>query len=421
MAYYNFKGDYISSDEVRIDEPYAPISLVSDRFNDTLARATEVLELLIGTDGQGGLIGEMGEALSATPSISINAPIVDTSMLLETSGLNVPVFDNSGMVSIPAVDVDFSGISLPNDITVAMSWLEANLPSEVYVAVQTQIAADLVDGSTGISESVETAIYTRARNRQQADNLAKYDQINNTIAQLQHAMPAGVSVALLADFGIGQARQEADLEAAIVETQARLAQENRKSAIDGAIRLDQLLRQTREGESTRALDEAKSLADLAVRKYVADIQAFQASWEGKRSEVQAKAENVRAAIETNKGFVDIFKAEAEAFGEAERAVGMRNESGVKLIAAKVEAADLELRAAIAEADATVRAFAAEGSIKEQLAASRAQISSHVAAALLSAVNASASIGYSGSESSSKGYSVSVSGNESHNVEHDPSA
>jgi len=68
---------------------------------------------------------------------------------------------------------------------------------------------------------------------------------------------------------------------------------------------------------------------------------------------------------------------------------------------------------LGEAEALVGAYTSEMSIKERITTSRTQIASHVAAALLSAVNASASLGYSGNESSSKSFGVSVSGQEGH--------
>jgi len=532
MGTYGFDGEYITADSIQIDEPLKPYNLVNDRFTQTLAKAQEVLELLMGSDGTGGLIGEMADSLSAPPPAAITVEAVDTSLTLETSGLPTPVFDGvtveapvfeggnieaptfegggmpvpsfpgvsadvpslpGGMVTVPSIDVDFSGINAPADISVGMSWAEANLPAEVYNALKTQILLDLAEGSTGINGAVEEAIYTRARNRQQVENLSAYNRINNTIAQLQHSLPSGVSAAILADFGIGQMRQEADLENSIIETQAKLAQENRKNAFSAAVQLDQLIRLTRNEESSRALESAKTLADVAIKKYTADIQAFQALWEGKKAEVQARAESVRAAVDTNKGLVDMFraeveafaavsnvetdvfktevaaftavsnveaevfkvegdvfstiskvetdvfkaevdafsavsgidveafKAEVEAFGVAERSSGIRNESAVKLIEEKIAAADLDLRGQVAEANALVQSYTAEMSINERVSSDRMQVASHVAAALLSAVNASASVGYSGSESASTDYRVSVSGSESHSVEHDPAA
>lgn len=414
MATYTLNGDALNA-SVSIDEPYAPISLVTNRFNELAEQGNQVLDLLIGEEGDGGLLGEMEASLGTAPTADIEAKAVDTSIILDESGLTLPTFTGT-LVAVPTVDVDFTGIDLPEEISVALAWAEATLPTEVYDALKTQILADLVDGSTGITEEVEIAIYTRARNRQQAANLAEYNKLVEAQTQLQHALPTGVYASTLADYAIGQARQEADLEASIVETQAKLAQENRKSAIQGAIALHQILVQIRDGESNRNLDGAKALLQGELQEYSEKIKAFQAVWDGKKAEVQAKAEGVRAAVDTNKGLIEVYTAEVQGFGEAEKAIAARNESRIKVLEQLINEADLDLRAQIAEANALVSSYTAETSIKERIASDRAQVASHCAIGLLSAANVSASLGYSGSEQSSKGFHVQVSGNESHNYQ-----
>lgn len=453
MTILSLNGSALDA-SVDIDSPYAPVSLVTTRFTETLTQAQQVLALLIGSEGDGGLIGEMEAALSPPPATTITPPDVDTAITLDTSGAVVPVFDHSTLVeapnetyatptlvAVPTVDVDFSGITLPADITLSMTWAEATLPAEVFAALKTQILADLVDGSTGITEEVETAIYTRARNRQQADRLAAYNRIATTAAQLQHALPTGVLVALQTDFEIGANRQDADIEYGIIEQQAKLAQDNRKSAMQQAVALEQLIRQTRNDESGRALEGAKTLATLTLQEYAEKIKAFQASWEGKKAEVQARVEAVRAAVETNTGLIDVFKAlydslktrveaaasynksltdvfvaETQGFGEAEKAISDRNSSKIKLLEQQIADADLTLRGAIAEANNLVAAYQTESSIKERVSSDRAQVAAHVAAALLSAVSASASLGYTGSEHSSKSFGITVSGQENHSYQ-----
>ena len=453
MATYSFNGDAISG-SVSIDNPYAPVSLVTDRFNQTLAQAQEVLELLIGSEGDGGLIGEMDDALTAAPPVDITVPVIDTDLVLENSGQTVPVFDSNELVSIPnetyddpvmealpSIDTSFSDITEPADIMLSMAWAEAALPTEVFTALRTQILADLVDGSTGITADVEAAIYTRARNRQQADRLAAYNRINNTALQMQHDLPAGVLVSALADFEIGANRQDAEIEAAIIEGQAKLAQENSKSAMQQANALEQLIRQTRTDESGRALEAAKSLAQLTIQEFSERVRKLVAIWEGRKVKVQAQAEALKGVIESNKGLIDIYKAqydalksridgatafnkgltdvyaaEVQGFSEAERAIAARNDSAIKLIEQDIAAADLTVRAQIAEAQSLISGYSSEQSIRERVSADRAQIASHVAASLLSAVSASASLGYSGQESSSKGYHLQVQGSETHSYQ-----
>ena len=421
MSTYTVHGDYIASPSVSIDDPQGTYGLVSARLAELASQGNSVLELLIGDDSPtstGGLLGAMETAIASRPTPSITAQDVDTSVALDETGLSLPTFTGT-LVTVPTVDVDFTGIDLPADITVGLTWAEASLPSDVFTALKTQILADLIDGSTGITATVEDAIYTRARNRQQAENLAQYNRVVNTIGNMHHSLPSGVSAALLADFGMAQMRQEADLEASIVENQAKLAQENRRAAIQGAINLDQLIRQTRDGESNRALDSAKALLDGTLKEYTEKIEAFKAIWDGKKAEVQAKAENVRAAVETNTGLINIYKAQVDAFGSAEDAIAKKNDSTIKALEQAIANAKNDLEAQIAEANALVASYGSEMSIRERIAEGRAQIASHCAIGLLSAANVSANVGYSGSESSSKSIQIGAHISETHSAEHNP--
>lgn len=453
MTTLSFNGDAISA-SVDIDSPYAPVTLVTDRFNQTLTKAQEVLDLLIGAEGDGGLVGEMDDTLAGAPAVDIIIPTVDTSLVLENSGQSVPVFDSGALVSIPnetydapvmaalpTIDTDFPDIVEPDDITLSMTWAEATLPTEVFLALRTQILADLVDGSTGITAEVENAIYTRARNRQQADRLAAYNRVNNTALQMQHELPAGVLISALADFEIAANRQDAEIESAIIEGQAKLAQENRKAAMQQAGALEQLIRQTRTDESGRALDAAKTFAQLTIQDFSERVRKFTSIWEGRRVKVQAQADALRGVIESNKGLVDVFKAQYEAlksridgatafnkgltdvygaevqgFSEAERAIAARNDSSIKLLEQRIENADLSVRAQTAEAQSLISGYTSEQSIRERISSDRAQVASHVAAALLSAVSASASLGYSGNESSNKTFGIQVQGSENHSYQ-----
>ncbi len=77
---------------------------------------------------------------------------------------------------------------------------------------------------------------------------------------------------------------------------------------------------------------------------------------------------------------------------------------------------MSVRAQTAEAQSLISGYTSEQSIRERVSSDRAQVASHVAAALLSAVSASASHGYSGNESSNKGYSIQIQGSENHSYQ-----
>ena len=463
MGYTVNTGDRVSmsgvilSADMDVGQPSGPWDLVRSRFDNTLAKAEEVYTLLIGEDGQSGFLGEMNAALASAPTVSITAPVVNDTVMLETSGQLLPTFDASAlqsfptdtyteptMATLPSVDTNFSDIAEPSDIAVSLPWSEASLPSTVYDAIWTRMLTDLQSGSTGLDPAVEAAIYQRAKLRQQADRQAEWDRVNNTAAQLQFQLPSGVLASGLTDFAISAARQDADIENQIIVTQADLAQKNSQFMMQQAVALEQLIRQTRSDESGRALESAKTLAQLIAEDFKNRVQKYVSIWEGRKVKVQAQVESLKGVIDSNRGMIDIFTAQYDAlktrvdavaafnkgltdvylgqvqgFGEAERAVSSRNDSSVKLLSEQIKNADMALRAQISQAEQLMSGYSTEQGTRQRFSSDIAQIAAQVVASMMSAVSAGATLGYSGSESSSRGVSFHAGISETHSYEHDP--
>lgn len=79
----------------------APWDIVNTRFEDTLARADEMLDLLVGANGDGGYLGAMNSAIAARPAVSVSVPPVDTNISLTSSVGGPPVFDDSELGTFP--------------------------------------------------------------------------------------------------------------------------------------------------------------------------------------------------------------------------------------------------------------------------------------------------------------------------------
>ena len=188
------------------------------------------------------------------------------------------------------------------------------------------------------------------------------------------------------------------------------------------------------------------VAELHIQDFAERVKKFIGVWEGRKVKVQAQVESLRGVLESNKGLIDIFSKQydalatevqavtsfnkgltdvftgrAQGFSAAEQAVSSRNDSKVKLLAEQIKNADLDLRGQIAEAETLVQAYASEQSVRERITTAVANISSQVAASLLSAVHTSIGASYNASESADKSYRVSVGVAENHDVSHNPAA
>jgi hypothetical protein len=433
--------------------------VIIDRLDDTYAKAEAMLERLVGPDGETGFLGAMSTAIEEAPVSLVVAPVVDTSVLLETSGLTLPAY--TGILSdfpddvypvptmevLPAIDTsDLGAIPEPAEADATFVWAATTPSTVIYDAILARMLTDLQAGATGLDPIVEQAIFDRARARQQVARDAAYQKLNNDISGRGFTLPPGALLSALTDFDAEGVRQDAEINNNIIVTQGDLAQKNSQFMMQQATALEQIIRQSTNESDKNALEAAKSKATLLVQDYAERVRAYVAVWEGKKARVQAQAEALKGVIEGNKGLVEIFKAqydalktrveatasrnkgvidayigEVQGFSEAEKAIGVRNSSQVSVIQAKIAAADLELRAAITNAGNLIAGYSSEMSLRERVAADMTHVATQVVASMLGAVNMGMHHGYSSTESSSKQVSNSATLTESHSYEHDPLA
>lgn len=437
-----------------------PWNLINTRFQDTLNRADEMLDLLVGSGGDGGYLGAMNSAIEAAPSVSVPVPSVSTDISLSTSAGGPPTFDAGDLASFPTdtysaptlspvPTIDASGLvgaTEPTAINAVLSWVETAYSSDVYASILTRLLDDLQSGATGLDPVVEQAIYDRARTRQQADRLAEFNRINNLAAELHFQLPSGVLASGLTDYAIGATRQDADIENQIIVTQADLAQKNAQFSMQQAVALEQTLRQVWSDSNNRGLEYKKSAVDLLLRDYAERWRGFVAKIEGQKAYIEAQVENLRGVIESNKSAVEVFReqyqalatrigavaahnkavtdvyaAQVDGYAAEQRGLSDENKSKIDALVAKISYAELSVRAASEEAQQKISGYASEQSLREKLANDMATIAAQSVASWASAVNASASFGYSGSESLSESWSHGDSLSESHSYEHDPTS
>ena len=78
MSTFTANGDYVQG-SVTINDPNTSVAIVRAELESTRNKAEEVLDMLVGASGDGGLLGGLIAGISAAPSISIDAPIIGTS------------------------------------------------------------------------------------------------------------------------------------------------------------------------------------------------------------------------------------------------------------------------------------------------------------------------------------------------------
>ena len=404
--------------------------LVEGKFGQTMTAAEDMMERLVGQDGNSGFLGNLNSIITSyqgsailSPSVEIPDTLVaiDARPAVDTSGFETefPEFTASppSLQSIPTVDLSaLTPADMPDSITAAINWIESIHDTTLYSEILSAIMTGLQDGATGLAPAVEQEIYDRALARQAAANTKTYTEIEDYFSSRGFDLPPGAMAGRLQEAASEIERNNLDLNGKIMITQAELAQKNTQFILQMAKDLESVLRDFTSRTNDRSLDYAKAVAANAIALYAENVRAYVAAMEANKAYVEVQVENLKAAIEYNKGLVMLFAAEAEVYGTVVEAKGKKNESLLGAIKAeidgydsetraiaanndslvkswslKIQNADMQLRAAIAEAESSVKGYATEYGLREKVAESMANIAMQSVASAYGAVNASAGL------------------------------
>jgi len=435
--------------------PTGTYTLVSTKIAETMQLAQDWMVRLVGADGQSGYMGVLNSLITTYS----NPTLEELSVVLATTAVNIPsrplptslasLITDFGsfttpaptMQALPAIDTT---LLTPGDAPVAptniaVNWSETALPTAVYTPLLAKILAMMADAATGLDPVVEQEIYDRAVARNLTTNDKAYREVETYLsARGWDDEPQDALAGRLLEVSAEIARNETDLTGKIMIERADLTQKNVQFIVQQATEFEKMLRATRDGESQRALDFAKIVAEIALQLFAEQLKGYVATLEAKKAYIEAQLAVLRGVIENNKGLIDIYNGQSAAFKTGVEAKTSINDSIIKGYAAeitgyeaetkaltasqmalvednkaRIEKADLELRLMIAKIDAAIRAYIAESSLKEKVSNDMAQIAANSVTGALNAVSTNASLGYSGSESRSESFSKSESINESH--------
>lgn len=421
----------------------ATVDLVQEKFSTTMQTAQDMLERLVGSGtGSGGYLGRLydiveefdapniGNFTVTVPTITVptaNRPAPDMGNL----DLDFPTFDKSAPALAPLPAVDVSGLEpaeRPGSITVDIGWTESEHVSSLYTNLLAQLITYLQEGSTGLAADVEQALIDRAQARQDLIDEKLERETLEFFASRGFDLPTGVEDAAIATIASERARNRTDLNEKVLIEQAELAQKNTQFILSTAKELEAVLRDYTSKQNDRALDAAKAQANTAIALFAENVKAYVAEEQAKLDNIKTQVEYLRGVVESNKGLVGMFQAEADAYkttidGKASRNkavtdiftaenVGYEAESRALTAAAgitieeyklRLQNGDMQLRKAIAETEASIKGYEAEVGIKARISTDMANIAMQCVASAYGAVNASAGMSYGFSRGKSESF------------------
>lgn len=419
------------------------IDLVQEKFSTTMQAAQDMLERLVGSgSGGGGYLGrlydiveefdapDIGDFTVTVPNISVptaSRPAPD----MGTLDLDFPSFDASAPSLAPLPAIDTSGLepaARPASITVDVDWTESEHVSSLYTTLLSQLIAYLQAGSTGLAADVEQAIIDRAQARQDVIDEKLERETLEFFASRGFDLPTGVEDAAIAMIAAERARNRTDLNEKVLIEQAELAQKNTQFIISVAKDLEAILIDFTNKQNDRSLDAAKAQANTAIALFSENVKAYIAEEQAKLDNIKTQVEYLRGVVESNKGLVGMYQAEADAYkttidGKASRNkavadifvaenTGYEAESRALTAAAgitieeyklRLQNGDMQLRKAIAETEASIKGYEAEVGIKARISTDMANIAMQCVASAYGAVNASAGMSYGFSRGKSESF------------------
>jgi len=255
-------------------------------------------------------------------------------------------------------DLDFPAapdITLPTSPDFVSPTLSAPLPNDVleffytpYSSdLQTAVSGELLDriqnGGTGLNNSVEQAIWDRARNREDINaNRSELEVINAQEAR-GFERPTGSHLAAL-DFLAQETQSKiADLSREVAIKQAELEQRNLEYSIQAAISLEGQLLQAHLQQQDLAFRAAEAKVRLAYELYGLQINQLQAELDIYKTNFQVFTAQVQAELAE----IEIYKTQIEAQAQ----ISQVNNQLVDIYRARIGAVSEAVNVFRAETDA----------------------------------------------------------------------
>lgn len=244
----------------------------------------------------------------------------------------LPTFESLSIPDAPSVSVpEFSAVLPSFSVEVPanpFSFNELAYDSNLLTALKGELLDRIQNGGTGLSPTIEQAIWDRARNREDINSTRSENEINVSQAAKGWSRPTGAHLAALDELAQETQNKNADLSREIAIQQAQLEQKNLEFAIQTSLALEDTLLQHNNNIQNRALEVEKFSSSFAIEIYNAQVSQFNVELGVYTAYSQAFESRVRAELSN----VEIFKAQIE----GEIAKGEVNQQYIDLYRAQID-------------------------------------------------------------------------------------
>jgi hypothetical protein len=298
------------------------------------------------------------ETAPAIQAISVptipDKPTIDTVTLGAILAINLPEVPT---ISFPSITLDppVYNISTPTQWTIAPSTDILISGDPMIQAAITRLAANIETGGTGLSATVEDAIWDREREREEQQLSDTTDKITTAWAKKGWSLPDGLLADSLSEAQVEYLNRNLSRAREIAVEQGKLEQTNIFKSLELSVSLASTLIKMLVDYETLVVGAQESTAkfaneyiDIQIKTYASKVEAYKSTAQVHEMIIRAelaKVEVYRAQIEGQKLIGDVNTQTVQIYVEKLRATSIlieRYRTEVQAMTAELEGEKLKI-------------------------------------------------------------------------------
>lgn len=245
---------------------------------------------------------------------------------------SVPTLAGLNLPNVPTLDIPLFTDTLGNSPTApnaTFTWAEVDYQTSLLTSMNSRLLEFVGGASTGLSPAVESAIWNRARDRQNLVTQGAVQEASRLFASRGFTIPGGSLLRVVQQALQEGANQDAEMNRTVMIKQAELEQSNFQFSFNLAMQLESRLIEHFNQVQNRAFEAEKFTFQAVIQIFNAQVQLYQADVQA----FGAKAEVFKTRLQAVLSRLEIYKAELE----GQKTLSEVNKNQVQVYTAQIDA------------------------------------------------------------------------------------